>query len=195
MTDQLDGEWFLRMMGLGGNLPDSRVRDVVRTIYTHNFDPDNGLINASCPEGTPTTIHTYHNCQADSVWTGISYLFSALALSVGLPEIADSVITSVHKNQMRLGYFWDHWECGHHYTRPMSSWTTLIAMLGLVVDREARTLSFSPLRDGLTLPLCLPGIMGSVSFKENEVEISLLEGDLREWSIFCTGKTITVRTI
>lgn len=195
MTDQLDGEWFLRMMGLDGNLPDSRIRDVVRTIFTHNFDPDNGLINATCPDGTPTTLHTYHNCQADSVWTGINYVFCALALSVGLPEIADSVITTVHRNQMRLGYFWDHWECGHHYTRPMSSWTTLNALLGLKVDRNARRLSFSPLWDGLTLPLCFPGITGLVRFTENEAEISLLEGDLTDWCILCTGKSVILRRI
>ncbi len=195
MTDQLDGEWFLRMMGLGGNLPDSRVQDVVRTIYNHNFDSENGLINATCPDGIPTTLHTYHNCQADAVWTGISYVFSALAISVGLPEIADTVISTVHRNQMRLGYVWDHWECGHHYTRPMSSWSTLNAMLGLVVDHKKRTLSFSPLRDDLTLPLCFPGTIGSIRFTEQEAEISLLEGDLSDWHISCEGKTVKVHTI
>ena len=33
MTDQLDGEWFLRMIGLEGNLTDERIRKVVELIF------------------------------------------------------------------------------------------------------------------------------------------------------------------
>ena len=129
MSDQLDGEWFLRMMGNEGNLSDNRIRDVLQFIFQKNFDSEAGLINAACHDNRKTTIHTYKNCQAGAVWTGIGYAFSALALSVGLRDIADTEIKSIHNNQMRLGSFWDHWECGHHYTRPMSSWTTLHAAL------------------------------------------------------------------
>lgn len=102
-----------------------------------------------------TTIHTYKNCQAGAVWTGIGYAFAALALSVGLREIADAEINSIHNNQMRLGSFWDHWECGHHYTRPMSSWTILHAALGLYVDYEKKILRLNPLNENIKLPLCL----------------------------------------
>ena len=94
------------------------------------------------PENKKTTIHTYNNCQAIAVWTGIGYAFAALALSVGLREIADREIGSIDENQMRLGHFWDHWECGHHYTRPMSSWSTLIAASGMKVDYANKKLTF-----------------------------------------------------
>ena len=131
MTDQLDGEWFLRVAGIGGNLPDGRIRDVLRVILQANFDPDGGLINASCPEGRRTTLFSHKNCQAEANWTGIGYLTAALCLSVGLRGEAEAVVSTIQNNQSRFGALWDHWECGHHYSRPMSSWTTLTAALGL----------------------------------------------------------------
>ncbi len=183
MTDQLDGEWFLRMAGLEGNLSDERIREVIRLIFRCNFDSEQGLVNATFPENRKTTVHTYKNCQADAVWTGIGYAFAALALSVGLNEISDTVVASIHANQLRLGCFWDHWECGHHYTRPMSSWSTLIAASGLCVDYEKKTLSFSPSEKNISFPLVLPDILARVSFNEGECSIELLSGSLEGWEI------------
>ncbi|MBO7319238.1 MAG: hypothetical protein J6V06_04380, partial [Clostridia bacterium] len=37
MTNQLDGEWFLRMMGLQGNISNEKVRQVVEYIFRENF--------------------------------------------------------------------------------------------------------------------------------------------------------------
>ena len=183
MSDQLDGEWFLRAMGIGGNLSDERVRDVIRMIYQYNFDPEAGLINASCPEGRKTTIFTYKNCQAGAVWTGIGYAMAATCLSVGLPEIADMEVQSIHANQMRMGAFWDHWECGHHYTRPMSSWSTINTALGLYVDYESRTIGLHPALPNVTLPLCLRDVLATVSFHEGECYINCYEGDLSGWNV------------
>ena len=181
MTDQLDGEWFLRMAGLEGNIPDQRVKQVLEVIFSRNFDSEQGLKNATVPENRKTTIHTYKNCQADAVWTGIAYAFSALALSVGLDEIPDTVVGSVHSNQYRFGHFWDHWECGHHYTRPMSSWSTLIAASGMRVDYENKTISFSPVKENLTIPLVLPDILARVKFSAGEYDIECICGDMSEW--------------
>ncbi len=183
MSDQLDGEWFLRMMGISGNLSDERIRDVMKFIFKKNFDSEAGLINAACYDNRKTTIHTYKNCQAGAVWTGIGYAFSALALSVGLNEIADTEIQSIHNNQMRLGSFWDHWECGHHYTRPMSSWTTLHAALGLSVDYANKKIILNPIDKNIRLPLCLPDILATVSFTDHKLNIEYLKGNLNDWEI------------
>ncbi len=183
MTDQLDGEWFLRIIGIGGNLSDERVQQIVKFIFDHNFDAEQGLINASCPQNKQTSIHTYKNCQTTAVWTGIDYAFAALALSVGLNDISDTIINSVHNNQMRFGSFWDHWECGHHYTRPLSSWTTLTAALGLFVDSENKIISLNPPVDNITLPLCTCNTLATVTFKDNKCEITCIEGDFNDWNV------------
>ncbi len=188
MTDQLDGEWFLRAAGIGGNLPDERIRAVARVIIEQNFDPDSGLINATCPKGRHDTLHSHKNCQTEAVWTGIVYVMAAMCLSVGLRGEADVLITSIRDNQARFGALWDHWECGHHYTRPMSSWTTLNAALGLQVDRARRILRLKPVAETVTLPLCFPGVLGTVEVKNGKVQIRLTEGSLDGWTVL-TGET------
>ncbi len=183
MTDQLDGEWFLRAAGIGGNLCDDRIRAVMRVVLDRNFEPDSGLINATCPAGRHTTLFTYQNCQAEAVWTGIGYAMAALCLSVGMRSDADALVTAISDNQARFGALWDHWECGHHYTRPLSSWTTLNAALGLQVDSARRIIRLVPIADNVTLPLCLPGVLGTVRVENGTACIQIAEGSLDGWSV------------
>ncbi len=187
MTDQLDGEWFLRAAGIGANLSDERTRNVLRVISEKNFDPDGGLINASCPAGRHTTLYSHKNCQTEAVWTGIGYVTAALCLSVGLPDDAEAIVTAIQENQSRFGALWDHWECGHHYTRPMSSWATLNAALGLRIDAGRRILRLDPVGENVTVPLCIPGVLGTVEVKNGSVRIRLTEGSLNGWTLQ-TGK-------
>ena len=183
MTDQLDGEWFLRAAGIGGNLSDERIRAVAKEVIAHNFDPDGGLINASCPAGRHDTLYSHKNCQTEAVWTGIVYVMAALCLSVGLRSEADALVASIIDNQARFGALWDHWECGHHYTRPMASWTTLNAALGLRVDAARRTLSLRPAEKNVTLPLCFPGVLGTVEVRDGSVSVRLASGSLDGWTV------------
>ena len=183
MTDQLDGEWFLRAAGIGGNLCDARIRSVLRVILEHNFEADSGLINATCPEGRHTTFFTYKNCQTEAVWTGIGYAVAALCLSVGLRDDADALVTAIRDNQARFGALWDHWECGHHYSRPLSSWTTLNAALGLQVDSALRILRLAPVAENVRLPLCIPGVLGTVEVKNGETSVRVIEGSLDGWTV------------
>ena len=183
MTDQLDGEWFLRMMGSDGNITDERIRAILDLIFRTNFDDEQGLINATVPKNRKTTVHTYKNCQTEAVWTGIGYAFAALALSTGLKDIAEKEIESIDNNQMRLGHFWDHWECGHHYTRPMSSWTLLHAVSGLSVDYENKKLTFRPIDKNITFPLCLPDILARVTFTDGNCNIDCISGDMTDWDV------------
>lgn len=194
MTNQIDGEWFLRMTGLGGNLSDERVRQVIGSVFTGNYDPEDGLINATCPEGRPTTAATYQNCQAGAVWTGIGYAFAALAMSVGLHDIADTLVTSIHENQMRFGLFWDHWECGFRYTRPLSSWTTMLAASGLAVDAGKKEIRLRPCQPNLTVPLCTGNMLGTAVFDGDRCVITILEGSLDGWTIDADGRSVEIRT-
>ena len=183
MTAQLDGEWFLRMMGVGGNIPDERVSSVLDVIFRNNFDSEQGLVNATVPENRKTSVHTYKNCQTIAVWTGIGYAFAALALTVGLKNIADEEIRSIADNQMRLGHFWDHWECGHHYTRPMSSWSILNAVSGMFVDYDNKKLTLNPVSRNITFPLCLPDILARVTFTDGKCDIDCIVGNMDGWDI------------
>lgn len=183
MTDQLDGEWFLRAAGIGGNISDDRVRSVMETIFRNNFDPDQGLVNATCLPGKKTSLFTYKNCQCEAVWTGIGYAMAALCLYVGLRETADMEVKSIHDNQARLGALWDHWECGHHYTRPLSSWTTLVASLGMAVNRKEKKITLRPIQENTVLPLCIPDCLATVYVENGQCRIECVKGDLSDWTI------------
>lgn len=183
MTDQLDGEWFLRMIGIDGNLPDERVSSVVEFIFKNNFDSEQGLVNATVPENRWTSIDTYNNCQTIAVWTGIGYAFAALALAVGETEISDAVVDSIHSNQFRFGHLWDHWECGHHYTRPMSSWSTLLAASGLKIDYENKKISFKPISNNITFPLIIPKVLAKIKLVNGEITAEFIQGNLDGWEI------------
>ncbi len=183
MTDQLDGEWFIRTVGLEGNIPDERVRSVIESIFRNNFDREQGLVNATVPQNRKTSIDTYNNCQTIAVWTGIGYAFAALALYTGTTEISDTVVGSIHNNQFRFGHLWDHWECGHHYTRPMSSWSTLLAASGLKVDCENKKLSFKPIDKNITFPVVIPGVLAKASFTNGKLSLECVQGNLNGWEI------------
>ena len=188
MSDQLDGEWFLRMIGLGGNLTDERVRAVTDLIWRRNYTPETGLLNASCPEDRTTSLYTYLNCQVEAQWTGIGYAFAALMQSVGKAEEALALTETIHLAQMRFGHYWDHWECGFRYSRPMSSWSTLHSILGLAVDLPDRSLTLrptAPYTDAAPLiaPLCTPMGLGQVRFTASDCVIA------------CTGGNFTLSTL
>ena len=108
---------------------------------------------------------------------------AALCLSVGMRDDADALVMAIHDNQARFGALWDHWECGHHYTRPLSSWTTLNAALGLRVDAARRIIRLAPVEKNVTLPLCLPGLLGTVEVRDNVVTVRVTEGDPDDWTI------------
>ena len=192
MTDQLDGEWFLRASGIGSLFPDGRVKAVLSFIFEHNFDPEDGLVNASCPEGASTSLFTYKNCQAKAVWTGIGYAFAALCLTVGLDDTAETQVRSIHENQSRMGAFWSHWECGAYYTRPLSSWSTLNALLGLRIDAENKKLALDPKING-RLPLIIPGFIGHIDSGENKCEITALEGSLEGFEISAKDRAVILK--
>lgn len=196
MSDQISGEWFLRMAGIGGNLPNERVLDLLTVIFDQNFDPNYGLLNATCPAGHPVSLDTYENCQTNTIWTGVSYTIAALAMSMKTPkteEYSDIIMESTHENQLRCGRLWDHEESGPRYTRPLSSWTTLIAAGGLEIDAPAKIIRLNPYKDGITIPFCTCDHLGTVQFNGDECEITLTEGSLEGWTVQVCNREATCK--
>ena len=70
----------------------------------------------------------------------------------------------------------------------MSSWTTLNAALGLQVDAARRILRLSPVARDVRLPLCFPGVLGTVEVKNGAVQLHVAEGSLDGWTVL-TGES------
>ncbi len=202
MTDQLDGEFFCRLIGLGGLFDDRRVGTALDTIYRTNFSLERGLINAGCPAGKHTTSFTFRNCQGEANWSGIEYWLAAFLLLTGSYERGLQLVQTVQERYERLGQIWNHAECGDFYYRPLSSFVLLTALSGFLADASSDTFRFDlAASKQFHIPFFTPKGYGILQGTENSREVTVLCGMLAVqrllppegnyiYSITCSGKDI-----
>ena len=178
MSDQLSGEWYTGMMGLGHSIPAKNLHGAVDAVYRHNFDFEFGLCNAKYPVGRKPHFRTHQNLQAAGNWTGIEYANAALMIELGRVEQGLEVVRSVHRRYVRAGRRWNHVECGDHYFRAMSSWTTLLALTGLRLDVPNQALTIGPKVHDLVAPWFTPTGYGVMAKRGNRLEIDCRSGSL-----------------
>jgi uncharacterized protein (DUF608 family) len=147
MSDQISGEWFSHLMGLPTTISEKNLNRAVDSIWKHNFSPEVGLHNATAPKGGKDGP-AMNNHQAGGVWSGIEFAFASFLMDHGRYTDGVRLVEAVHRRYLRAGMPWNHVECGGHYTRAMSSWTTLLAATGFKPDWPAQTL-------GLVTPLLI----------------------------------------
>jgi uncharacterized protein (DUF608 family) len=144
MTDQLSGEMYTSLIGLGNALPPQRVRQVLSAIYKYNFSPEQGLYNGTYPPDHKPHMPTYRNAQGESNWTGIEYAAAAMMIDQGMVDQGMDVIKAVYRRYLRAGRYFNHEECGPHYYRPMSIWAAFLAATGFKVDAPRGILTIAP---------------------------------------------------
>ncbi len=158
LSDQMLGQWFAHVVGLGRALPEAHVRETMRSIFRYNFRRDlsdhtscqrtyalndeAGLLLCTWPKGgRPAYPFPY----ADEVWTGIEYQVAAHMIYEGMLAEGLEIVHAVrarHDGVRRNP--WDEFECGHHYARAMASWSVLTALAGYCYSAPTRTLQFAP---------------------------------------------------
>ncbi len=167
LSDQLLGQWWAHMLGLGYIYPADRVRRAMESVARYNFqttfagfkqtprryipDDEGGLLICTWPHhDRPDSFVLY----ADEVWTGIEYAAAGLMMFEGLIEPARRIVKMARSrydgrrreglNSGPGGNPFNELECGKFYARAMSSWSLLIASQGLVLDGPAGVLGFKP---------------------------------------------------
>ncbi len=159
LADQVLGQWFARVVGLGDLLPQEQVKGALRSIFRYNFRRDlsshasvqrtyalneeAGLLLCTWPHGgRPRYPFPY----ADEVWTGIEYQVAAHMMYEGLVEEGLEIVRAVRERHAGFNRNpWNEFECGHHYARAMSSWSLLLALSGYHYYAERQHLAFDPL--------------------------------------------------
>ncbi|HYM10578.1 MAG TPA: GH116 family glycosyl hydrolase, partial [Bryobacterales bacterium] len=158
LSDQLLGQWFASVVGLGHVLPKEHVHRALDSIYRHNFQTDfrrfanpqrlhalgddKGLLVCSWPKGgRPEIAFPY----SDEVWTGSEYQAAAHMIYEGLVDEGLAVVKAardrydgVQRNP------WNEVECGNHYARAMSSWSLVLALSGYRYSAPERSLRLAP---------------------------------------------------
>lgn len=181
MTDQMSGEWFTNLVGLGHSLPRNRIEDALRAVFRHNFRRESGLVNASYPTGRRPRLGAYRNSQASSPWTGIEYATASMMVDFGMLSEARQVVRDVHNRYNRAGQFWKHLECGEHYYRAMSSWALLLAATGFKLDLPKLTVTIAPViaSGPFRAPWCSSTGWGQIVRDGNALYITCRSGSLR----------------
>jgi non-lysosomal glucosylceramidase len=162
LSDQLLGQWFARVVGLGEMLPPEHVRSALRAIYRHNFrralsdhqscqrtyalNDEAGLLLCTWPNGgRPRYPFPY----ADEVWTGIEYQVAAHMIYEGLVDEGLEIVQAVRARHDGIRRNpWDEFECGHHYVRALASWSLLLAVSGYDYSAPEARIAFRPAVEG-----------------------------------------------
>lgn len=158
LSDQVLGQLFAHICGLGYILPRSHIRKAIKSVYDYNFKEDlsnhqnvqrvyalnneAGLILCSWPDyKRPKFPFVY----SDEVWTGVEYQVASHLIYEGYIKEGLNMVKAVRDRYD--GYKrnpFDELECGHHYARSMASWGLLIALSGFKYDMVKDEVSFDP---------------------------------------------------
>jgi hypothetical protein len=158
LADQLLGQWFCEVVGLGRVLPAEHVRRALRSIFEHNWKRDlsthhsvqrtyalndeAGLLLCTWPDGGRPPIPFIY---ADEVWTGIEYQVAAHLIYEGLIDEGLSIVKGVRdRHDGRRRNPWNEFECGDHYARAMASWSLVLALSGFQYSAVEQSIAFAP---------------------------------------------------
>ncbi len=120
-----------------------------------------------------------NNLQAGGVWSGIEFAFASFLMDHGRYADGARLVEAVHRRYLRAGMPWNHVECGGHYTRAMSSWSTLLAATGFKPDWPAQTLAVLPGAPGdFHAPWVTAAGFGRITRKTGTLTIACLSGVL-----------------
>ncbi len=156
--DQLLGQWWAHVLGLGYVLPEAHVKTAIRNIVKFNYregfdraaqkprvymdERDRGLYICTWPHGDKPEIPTQYS---DEVWSGLEYPLAGMLLYADELNLALDVLANIrHRHNGTRRSPWNEVECGDHYVRAMASWTTLEAASGYRYDAIHGILSFAP---------------------------------------------------
>ena len=198
LADQLIGQYLADIADLGPLLDPDHIRktleaiqkynyrknlfehDSVQRVYALNDEP--AILICDYGKGTRPTIPFPYYAEA---WTGIEYLVATQFIFAGMLHDGLRTIEDV-----RLRFDgerrnpWDEPECGHHYARAMSSWSTLIAFSGFHYNGAEKMLSLKPRSQTSFLRSLWSTNSGWGTFSSTrsngreQLEISVIEGSL-----------------
>ena len=130
-ADQLAGQWYANMTGLGDLVPREMQVKALHKIYENNVmkfhNGEMGAVNGIAPDGT--IIKT--NEQVQEVWTGTTFGLAALMLSDGLKDEGYRTAWGVYHTTYETQGYWfrtpEAWEIDGHYRasmymRPAAIW-------------------------------------------------------------------------
>lgn len=178
MADQISGQWYAQLIGLGEFISKEQIQKVLRAVLKYNYNDEYGLQNAVYPPDKKPTLFTCKNVQALANWSGIEYAFVSCLLENGMNEPAQKLSENVHQRYLNAGRIFNHQECGDHYYRAMSSWAILLSITGFKLDIPHKTVTIAPVNIPIKAPWFTPVGYGSFHKESNSFTIICTQGQL-----------------
>ncbi len=130
-ADQLAGQWYSNMTGLGDIVPGNMQRSALKKIFEFSVmkfaDGNMGAVNGIAPDGSLVTT----NEQVQEVWTGTTLGLAALMLSEGMKDEAFRTAWGIYHTTYETKGYWfrtpEAWDItGNYrasmYMRPAAIW-------------------------------------------------------------------------
>lgn len=150
--DQVIGQWFAHLTGLGEVLDPAKVRSAVQAIYRNNFargvrerantcriyalNDESGLMICTWPNGDSPVIPVPY---ADECMHGFEYQAASHLIYEGFVEEGLQVARAVRERYDGIRRNpWNEIECGSNYVRSMASYGLLLALSGFEYDMTGR---------------------------------------------------------
>jgi hypothetical protein len=158
LVDQLVGQYLGDAGGMGPLVSPEKIRATLRSIYRYNYKHslaahDNVERTYALNQEAAVVVCDYGNAERPRIpfpyfaeaWTGLEYTVAALMMSWGM---VDEGVEIVESTRLRFDGEkrnpWDEAECGHHYARAMSSWSTVLALSGFRYDGLSESIIAAP---------------------------------------------------
>jgi len=158
LADQLIGQYLADIAGLGPLLDPAHIRKTLESIHNYNYraqlfehdsvqrvyalnDEAALLVCDYTKGGRPKVPFPYFQ----EAWTGIEYLVAAQFIHAGMLKEGLETIENVRRRyDGERRNPWDEPECGHHYARAMSAWSSVIAFSGFDYHGPRKTITLMP---------------------------------------------------
>lgn len=158
LVDQLVGQYLADAGGLGPLVSPENIRTTLQSIYRYNYkhslaQHDNVERTYALNDEAAVVVCDYGKSERPHIpfpyfaeaWTGLEYTAAALMMSWGMTEQGVEIVASARARfDGEKRNPWDEAECGHHYARAMSSWSTMLAMSGFRYDGPNQAVSTTP---------------------------------------------------
>jgi non-lysosomal glucosylceramidase len=156
LADQLVGQYVADYAGLGPLTSPEHIRTTMQSVYRYNYrksfaEHDNTERTYVLNDEAALLVCDYGKGKRPEVpfpyfseaWTGLEYTAAALMIAHGMVRQGCEIVESARRRyDGERRNPWDESECGPHYARAMSAWSTLLALSGFRYGR--RELAIAP---------------------------------------------------
>jgi uncharacterized protein (DUF608 family) len=216
LTDQLIGQYLTEIGGMAPLVSPGNIRSTLRSIYKYNYKPtlaahDNVERTYALNEEAAVVVCDYGKAERPKIpfpyyaeaWTGQEYLVAALMMNWDMVKEGVECVENIRARfDGEKRNPWDEPECGHHYARAMSSWSTVVAMSGFLYDGTTAAVIAAPKtpRDNFQCFWATGTGWGTFSLRtqndRTQLAVKVLKGTLacRSFEIAAAGTTASVES-